>query len=126
MLQYSLSIKLSCCQRAPKTFCYTIQNLFFSQPLDIVEGECLISYFVSFQFCGWTNLINLISPSQQSEDFLFYNKTISRFYKTHVSLMVKLQGVSDNRTKSCQESLCLESSNKLPVGFPSLVTCGKR
>ena len=51
----------------------TFHNLYY-----IVEGGCLISYFVSFQFCGWTNLINLISPSQQSEDFLFYNKNISR------------------------------------------------
>ena len=71
------------------------------------KRECLISYFVGFQFCGWTNLINLISPSQQSGDFLFLQH---KYFKEKVFTkpmfpssqysVVELQQVSDNRTKS--------------------------
>ena len=130
MLQYSLSIKLSWCQRAPKTFCYKIlQNTKFI-------------FFTTFGYCGggvphiiFCKLPILRLDKLNQSDFslsavwgfsLLQQKYFKekRFYKTCVSF--KLQQLSDNGTKSYQESLCLESSNKLPVGFPSLVTCGKR
>ena len=128
MLQYTLSIKLSWCQRAPKTVCYKIsQNTKFI-------------FFTTFGYCGsrvphiiFCKLpILRLDKLNQSDLSLsavyrvsFYNKGISgKFFQTRnpsqLSYCIKLTVIGRR-----QESLCLESWNKLPVRVASYDKVGE-